>query len=65
MNKKNCLTIGKIALFALCFVLPQAAAGEFYRRRMKNLRERVRERDVYWWCDSFLKDLSSVRGERP
>jgi len=32
------------------------------RRRMKNLRERVRERDVYWWCDSFLKDLSSVRG---
>ena len=30
-NKKNCLTIGKIALFALCFVLPQAAADEFYQ----------------------------------
>lgn len=33
MNRKNCLTIGIIALFALSFVLPQAAADEFYQGR--------------------------------
>lgn len=33
MNKKNCLTIGMIALFALSFVLPQAAADEFYQAK--------------------------------
>ena len=34
-------------------------------RRMKVLRQRVKERDVYWWCESFLKDLSCVGGDRP
>ena len=31
MNKKNCLTIGMIALFALSFVPPQAEADDFYQ----------------------------------
>lgn len=36
--------------------------GEEKKRRMKNLREKVRQQDVYWWCASFLKDLSCVGG---
>lgn len=39
--------------------------AEEKKRRMRFLRQQVKERDVYWWCASFLKDLSSVGGERP
>jgi trehalose 6-phosphate synthase len=28
------------------------------RSRMQRLRQAVRERDVYWWCESFLKSLA-------
>ena len=35
------------------------------KRRMRNLREKVRDQDVYWWCDSFLKNLFNVGEERP
>ncbi|MGH7770968.1 MAG: alpha,alpha-trehalose-phosphate synthase (UDP-forming) [Candidatus Binatia bacterium] len=27
------------------------------RSRMQQLRQSVRERDVYWWCESFLKSV--------
>lgn len=36
--------------------------AEEKKRRMRFLRQQVKERDVYWWCASFLKDLSSVGG---
>jgi trehalose 6-phosphate synthase len=39
---------------------PEAAQ----RSRMRRLREAVRERDVHWWCDSFLKSLATEKEER-
>ncbi|MBI2090945.1 MAG: trehalose-6-phosphate synthase [Deltaproteobacteria bacterium] len=31
------------------------------RRRMERLRQAVKERDVYWWCETFLKSLAGRR----
>ncbi|MGH7829866.1 MAG: hypothetical protein ACREP8_06770, partial [Candidatus Binatia bacterium] len=28
------------------------------RSRMQRLRQAVREKDVYWWCERFLKSLA-------
>lgn len=32
------------------------------RRRMQSLRRSVRERDVFWWCQSFLETLKQDKG---
>jgi len=34
------------------------------RRRMERLRQAVKERDVYWWCRSFLESLGRISEER-
>ena len=44
--------------------LALAMPEEEKKRRMRNLREKVRDQDVYWWCDSFLKNLFNVGEER-
>ena len=33
------------------------------KSRMRNLRRAVREKDIYWWCESFLKSLSGSKEE--
>lgn len=34
------------------------------RARMEHLRQAVKERDVFWWCGSFLESLDRISGER-
>jgi trehalose-6-phosphate synthase len=34
------------------------------RSRMQRLRHAVKERDVNWWCETFLKSLSGLKEER-
>jgi len=35
------------------------------RNRMRLLRQSVKGRDVYWWCQSFLKSLNDIKGMDP
>jgi trehalose 6-phosphate synthase len=35
------------------------------RNRMRRLRQSVKDRDVYRWCQSFLKSLKDIKGKKP
>lgn len=35
------------------------------RERMRRLRAAVKEKDVYWWCESFLGSLERAKEKRP
>ena len=44
---------------AICFSLSMPEQEK--KIRMQRLRQTVAKRDVYWWCESFLKSLTPTR----
>jgi trehalose-6-phosphate synthase len=44
---------------AICFSLSMSEQEK--RIRMQRLRQTVAIKDVYWWCESFLKSLTPTR----